>query len=108
MKQEPNWLSNTSMHQIPIGGAIEFYCQNTDKRPKKDKWDSDGEDGLISAHCTHTGAISVPMSPGDWDRCRRLCPVQKPKPPLAPGAQLISYSIEKDVSFCNKSSEQVP
>lgn len=33
----------------------------------------------------------------DWDRCRRLCPVQKPKPPLAPGAQLVSFTLEKDV-----------
>ena len=35
----------------------------------------------------------------DWDRCRRLCPIQKPKPPTAPGAQLISASEEKDVSY---------
>ena len=29
----------------------------------------------------------------DWDRCRRLCPIKKPEPPTAPGAQLVPYPI---------------
>ena len=46
MKQEPNWMSDgqiidgkTIRHKIPVGGAVEFYCNDTVKRPKKDVWD---------------------------------------------------------------------
>ena len=64
MKQLPQWLSNQTIHNIAVGSAVEFYCENTLKRPKKDKWDDDAEDYIISAHCTHNGALSIPMSPG--------------------------------------------
>ena len=63
LKQEPNWLFNKSIHDIPVGGAIEFYCIDTLKRPKKDTWDPDGEDGIITAHCTHNGDLNIPMNP---------------------------------------------
>lgn len=96
-KQAPLWLANQSAHHLAVGAGVEFYCENIQARPKKDKWDADGEDGIITAHCSHNGQLSIPMAPSDWDRCRMLCPVQKPKPPLAPGAQLISVSTEKDV-----------
>ncbi len=123
MKQSPNWMvdnvndTTKPRHEIPVGGAVEFYCSNHLKRPKKDVWDDDAEDGLVSSFCTHGGIMSITMNPGgtrmslpdpsvnvsdclltDWDKCRRLCPVQKPKPPTVIGAQLVSYSEEKDVS----------
>lgn len=65
-KQPPNWMDDTDVnrHMIPVGGGIEFYCSNNKTRPKKDIWDQDNEDGIISAHCTHTGAISITMNPG--------------------------------------------
>ena len=34
------------------------------KRPRKDDWDKDSEDEIISAYCTHNGDISIPMNPG--------------------------------------------
>ena len=64
MNQTPNWLFNKSTHQIPIGGALEFYCKNNLTRPRKDNWDDDAEDEIISAYCTHNGDISIPMNPG--------------------------------------------
>ena len=64
MNQIPKWLFNKSTHQIPIGGALEFYCQNNLTRPRKDNWDDDSEDEIISAYCTHNGDISIPMNPG--------------------------------------------
>ena len=48
MKQQPNWINESlpdmERHQIPVGGAVEFYCQDLLKRPKKDAWDDDEED----------------------------------------------------------------
>ena len=64
MNQEPNWLSDKSNYQIPIGANLEFFCEDNLKRPRKDSWDSDGEDEIISAYCTHNGDISIPMNPG--------------------------------------------
>ena len=64
MKQSPNWLADKSKHQIPVGGTLEFYCNDTLKRPKKDDWDEDKEDEIISAYCTHNGDISITMNPG--------------------------------------------
>ena len=72
MKQTPNWLSDASKHQIPIGGALEFYCENNLKRPRKDEWDEDSEDEIISAYCTHNGDISIPMNPGGKYQSFRL------------------------------------
>lgn len=51
-------------HSVPVGGAVEFYCSDKLKRPKKDKWDRDAEDGIISAYCTQGGIMSISMNPG--------------------------------------------
>ena len=44
--------------------ALELYCKDDLKRPRKDDWDEDSEDEIISAYCTHNGDISIPMNPG--------------------------------------------
>ena len=53
MKQSPNWLADKTKHQIPVGGALEFYCNDTLKRPKKDDWDDDNEDRLRGFICQY-------------------------------------------------------
>ena len=71
MKQQPNWMQQEGFklqgqqvdHQIPVGGAVEFYCSNLVKRPKKDEWDLDNEDGIISATCYHGESLSITMNP---------------------------------------------
>ena len=70
MKQEPNWMTDgqiidgkTIRHKIPVGGAVEFYCNDTVKRPKKDVWDDDNEDGIIRATCYHGETLSMTMNP---------------------------------------------
>ncbi len=106
--QPPKW-SNTAVipYDPPVGTHIEFYCsagvgnvllragdQDTvlyGKRPRKDIWDRDNEDGVISAICAHGGALDISSNPADWDRCRSRCPAAKPEPPIKIGAQLIGY-----------------
>ena len=88
---------DTPRHQIPVGGAIEFYCSDVLKRPKKDVWDElsgdDNTDGILTAYCTHQGELSMTMNPADWNRCARKCPVSKPKPDLVEeGAELVFNS----------------
>ena len=70
MKQEPNWMTDgqvidgkTIRHKIPVGGAVEFYCNDTVKRPKKDVWDDDDEDGIIRATCYYGETLSMTMNP---------------------------------------------
>lgn len=71
LKQQPNWMDesypDTPRHQIPVGGAIEFYCSDVLKRPKKDVWDllsgDDNTDGILTAYCTHEGELSMTMNP---------------------------------------------
>ena len=46
-----------------IGGAVEFFCLNNKTRPRKDAWDTDLEDGIISATCYHGDSLSITMNP---------------------------------------------
>ena len=63
------WMNETMReHKIPVGGELVFYCNDAKdllkrKRPKKDAWDDNKEDGLIYAYCTYDGTVSIPMSP---------------------------------------------
>ena len=39
-KQNPNWLPTQAQQEdarVPIGGGVEYYCENQDKRPKLDR-----------------------------------------------------------------------
>ncbi len=109
----PKWSdSDVVPYNTPVGTEIHFYCDDKLKRPRKDEWDLDEHDGILSAYCTHEGEFSITMNPAgekrtqllleyqysscdvlfsDWDRCRRLCPALKPSPPVVPGAQLVTY-----------------
>ena len=52
-------------HKIPLGGEIVFYCADASrrKRPKKDNFDDDPDDGLLYGYCTYAGTVSIPMTP---------------------------------------------
>ena len=73
LKQQPNWMNESypdvPRHQIPVGGAIEFYCSDVLKRPKKDVWDDykdEETDGILTAYCTHNGDLSMTMNPAGF------------------------------------------
>ena len=60
------WMNETIReHKIPLGGEIFFYCKDESrrKRPKKDNFDDDKDDGLLSGYCTYTGKVNIPMTP---------------------------------------------
>ena len=60
------WMNETIReHKVPLGGEIVFYCNDESrrKRPRKDEFDDDKEDGLLYGYCTYTGKFSIPMSP---------------------------------------------
>ena len=60
------WMNETIReHKIPVGGEIVFYCNDATKRkrPKKDTWDGDKDDGLLYGYCTYEGKMSIPMTP---------------------------------------------
>ena len=91
----PKWTNPAEVtYNTPIGTEVYIYCDNVLKRPRKDEWDANSEDGMISTTCVHGGVYSISMNPADWDRCRRKCPAEKPKPPVVPVAQLISFDTE--------------
>lgn len=50
-------------YDTPVGAAIHFYCRSEKKRPKKDNWDADSNDGIISGYCTHSGEFNIDMNP---------------------------------------------
>lgn len=63
-KQSPRWSKEDILdYDIPVGSHIEFYCSDPEKRPKKDIWDSNKDDGVISTYCSHKGALEVTMNP---------------------------------------------
>ena len=60
------WMNETVReHKIPIGGEIVFYCNDPSrrKRPRKDEFDDDPNDGLLHGYCTYSGRFSIPMTP---------------------------------------------
>ena len=60
------WMNETLReHKIPLGGEIVFYCADASrrKRPKKDNFDDDPDDGLLYGYCTYAGTVSIPMTP---------------------------------------------
>ena len=52
-------------HKVPLGGEIVFYCNDESKRkrPRKDEFDDNNEDGILYGYCTYAGTFSIPMSP---------------------------------------------
>ena len=48
---------------MPVGSSIDFYCSESRKRIKKDDWDQNNADGIISGYCTHGGGFSITMNP---------------------------------------------
>jgi hypothetical protein len=56
------WMNETLReHKIPLGGEIVFYCADASrrKRPKKDNFDDDPDDGLLYGYCTYAGTVSI-------------------------------------------------
>ena len=78
-----------------VGSKIYFYCFDPLKRPRRDDWDDDRHDGVITGYCSHGGEYDLPMNPADWDRCRIRCPVEKPQPPAVGQQSLIYYDKEE-------------
>ena len=65
-KPVQTWMNETLReHKIPVGGEIVFYCNDASKkkRPRKDNWDDNPDDGLLYGYCTYKGKVSISMSP---------------------------------------------
>lgn len=63
-QQERKWAPDTTAtYSSPVGAEVSFFCSDGLKRPRKDEWDSDSGDGIITAICYHRGEFSITMNP---------------------------------------------
>jgi len=67
--------------EVLVGSTVDLYCEDYWKKPKKDTWDDDKTDGIVTALCQPNLKFSVPYDISSWGSCLAKCPASKPVPP---------------------------
>ena len=55
--------------QLQIGATVELFCSDYWKKPKKDSWDDDKLDGLLTATCLYNRKFNLPYDISSWGSC---------------------------------------
>jgi len=88
------------MYEVMVGATVDLYCGDYWKKPKKDSWDDNSTDGILTALCQPNMKFQLPYDISSWGSCLAKCPAVKPVPPttLVPDKQLVidtKYMLEK-------------
>ena len=61
-------------YEVSVGTTVDLYCADYVKKPKRDIWDTDKNDGTLTAMCMPNLEFSMPYDTTSWGSCLAKCP----------------------------------